>query len=346
MSHLKLGLSAATLELGAWAQLALAGRSDAELALYFLVHAGAAALLALFGYAFLPAELSKPRLPILALIFSLVFFVPAIGFVAVAVATLAVPRIPRFAPKPVFESVVLPELDPHERVRGGGFRQAGLRGFLNNPRAPVPLRLRALVTLQNVPIRLASPLLRDLLADPTEDLRLLAYGILDAQEKKLNAAIHDELQRLQGGEEERLVGSRRLAQLYWELVYRELVHGDLRRHALEESLRHLRVALAAQASDPALQLQLGRLLHETGELETARAAYGAALALGLPASRVVPYLAELAFETRDFPLVRRLMGQLQDWRNLPRLEPVAKFWTGKADTPDRPVINERMEAPR
>ncbi|MEZ5627663.1 MAG: hypothetical protein R3E34_09070 [Rhodocyclaceae bacterium] len=43
---------------------------------------------------------------------------------------------------------------------------------------------------------MASPLLRDLLGDDSEDLRLLAYGMLDHKEKTLNAQIHAEHRRL------------------------------------------------------------------------------------------------------------------------------------------------------
>lgn len=326
----KLGLSALALELAAWGQLVLGGTSNAELTLYYTSHAAASALLALFAYAFLPANRKKPRLPILALLFSLIFFVPVMGFAGVVGTILALPLLPRFRPKLAFRELALPELDPHERVMSGGFRQAGMRGFLNNRQAPVPLRLRALVTLQNVPIRVASPLLRDLLADPTEDLRLLAYGMLDAQEKKLNGSIHDELQSLERAADDtaRAASARKLAQLYWELVYQGLVQGDLRRHALQQSLGYTQAALAGQPDDPALQLQLGRLLHETGEAQGARAAYANALAGGLPATRVVPYMAELAYDAHDYAEARRLIGELRNWQSLPRLQPVVQFWSG------------------
>ena len=63
-----------------------------------------------------------------------------------------------------------------------------------------------------------------------------------------------------------------------------------------------------------------------GRLEEADAAYRRARELGLPASRVVPYLAELAFARRDFTQVRALLQTMQDWEGLSRLQPVLKFW--------------------
>jgi tetratricopeptide (TPR) repeat protein len=326
MSQTTLGLSALTLELAAWGQLAVAGNSDAELALYYACHAGASVLLALLAWGLLPPGRKQPRLPLIGLLFALIFFVPVFGFLGVAATLLALPLLPRFAPQFAFRSVGLPALDPHERTSGMGFRQAGLRSFLSNPQAPLATRLRALVTLQNVPTRVSSSMLRDLLADPAEDLRLLAYGMLDAQEKKLNAQIHDALQTLAAGGREAERAQRRLAQLYWEMVYRRLAEGDLRAHALDQALRHGRACLERAPGDPGLQLLLGRLLHEAGDAAGADAAYRAALAHGIPPPRVLPYLAELAFEAQRFDEVRRIVALLREWGRLQRLEPVLRFW--------------------
>lgn len=325
----KLGLSALALETAAYAQLALGSSSEQELALYLLAHGGASGLLAAFNYLFLPAGYRKPRLPILLLLFGLIFFIPVLGFIGGITSMLLIRFIPSLARPVKFSSVQLPQLDPHDQVGGVGFRQPGMRGFLGNVQAPVPVRLRALVALSNVPTRLASPLLRDLLADPAEDLRLLAYGMLDGQEKKLNSAIHLTLQGYNGAADAVARGqaARKLALLYWELIYQGLVHGDLRRHASEQGLRYAAEALAAIGADPALHFLHGRLLHEDMRHAEAHRAYERALELGLPTSRVVPYLAELAYDQRDFAEVRRLLGMLQGWPAMPRIAPVVSYWS-------------------
>jgi tetratricopeptide (TPR) repeat protein len=329
MSQTKLGLSALALELVAWAQLAVASASDQALATYLAAHGGAAALLALFALALLPAGYREPRLPVLLLLFAVIFFIPALGFIGTLGVILLTPWLPRLKTPASFGSVELPALDPHERIGGAGFRQPGMRGFLSNATAPVSTRLRALVSLQNVPTRLASPLLRDLLADPSEDLRLLAYGMLDSREQKLNRAIHRELRKRKEAADTEVAArsARKLAQLYWELTYQGLVQGELLRHAVGEALRYAQEALAADPADANLTLRLGRLLHAQGRNDEARKAYGEALGLGLPATRVIPYLAELAFEARDHDEVRRLLAVLRDWPGMPRLQPVIQYWT-------------------
>ena len=74
-----------------------------------------------------------------------------------------------------FQAVLLPALDRHQRMVKT-IRQSGIRNFIGNGEAPVASRLKALVALQAVPTRVSSPVLRELLSDGVEDLRLLAYG--------------------------------------------------------------------------------------------------------------------------------------------------------------------------
>ncbi|MEF8723878.1 MAG: hypothetical protein V5B30_15205 [Candidatus Accumulibacter delftensis] len=47
----------------------------------------------------------------------------------------------------------------------------------------------------------------------------------------------------------------------------------------------------------------------------------------MPKTRIVPYLAEVAFATGDYDEVRALMGDLDNWQSLPRLQPVIAYWS-------------------
>jgi tetratricopeptide (TPR) repeat protein len=326
MSQTKLGLYALTLEFGALLQAFFGGSDELGLARYFIAHAGACALLAPALWLILPTRFKEPKLAVMLLIFGLAFGVPILGFAAVLISVLVVPRLPRKDHHPPFRTVPVPPLDPFQRV-AKGFRQAGLRDFLGNDLVPVAGRMRALVALQQVPGRIASPLLRELLSDPAEDLRLLAYGLLERQEKRLSAAIHQELEQIEAIDATvRVKAARRLASLYWELVYQNLAQGDLRLFALRESLRHTQAVLLAAPGDAGMYLQLGRVLHELGRVDEAVPVYEAALSTGMPPTRVLPYLAELAYNRGDYNVVRSLMQRLHGWENQARLQPVIDFW--------------------
>ena len=324
----KLALTALTLEASAWSSMLLGSSSDQTLLLFLLAHAGASALIASAALAVLPARLATPRLPAVLFLFGTGFAVPVLGFAAIAGGVFFLHLLAPRRRLDSFTAVELPEIDVHQGT-GKGFRQAGMRAFLANTRAPVASRLRALVALQNISGHIASPLLRNVLADPSEDIRLLAYGMLDNKEKLLNEAIHQQTARLQQTAEssaDSLDATRKLADLYWELVYQELAQGDLRTHALQQSLTYTTLALARAPDDAALHLRHGRLLQSLGQAQAARAAYDRALALGMPKTRVVPYLAEAAYDLNDYTRVRALMHELGNWQSLPRLRPVIAYW--------------------
>ena len=244
----------------------------------------------------------------------------------------ALPLLPRRRGTLDFRAVPLPALDPHEKQDVTSFRQAGVRQFLKNDRAPVAQRLRAVVALGNAPSAVSNPMLRELLNDATEDLRLLAYGMLDTREKKINAAIHAERGQYAAAENaaERLLAARRLAGLYWELIYQGLVQGDLMEHAAHEGFKYMSEVMAAEPTNAGVALQFGRLLHQMGRHEEAEAAYRGARVLGLPAPRVEPYRAELAFLRRDFDEVREIIEHLDNWQGLSRLQPVVRLWSRQA----------------
>ncbi len=331
MFQQKLGLYALTLETSAWAGMTMGVRDDRVLLFYLLAHGGACILLALIALPFLPAHLPKQRLPVLALMFIVCYAVPVLGFVAVISGVFLLHTRRPIVRSDTFKAVDMPEVDPHLRS-GTGFRQAGMRSFLSNAKAPLATRMRALVALQNVSGRIASPLLRDVLTDPSDDIRLLAYGMLDNKEKLLNQSIHNETTHFNSasaGSPEQIEAAKRLADLYWELVYQELAQGDLRQHALEQSLHYTEISLNQTPNDAGLHLRQGRLLQSLGHAQAALRAYNQALALDLPKSRIVPYLAEVAYDIGDFDTVRALMNEMGDWQSLPRLRPVIRYWSAQ-----------------
>lgn len=336
MPNPQLAFYAVLLEIAAWFGGDLLGdHADGLLLWYLVLHGAASLLLASFAILLLPSAIAQPRRPVLLLLAGCSYAVPVLGFIGVLAGIVILRTHRHGASAPNFESIKLPAFDPHQHT-ASSVRRPGLRGFLGNAKAPTASRMGALVALQYVSGRVATPLLRDVLTDPSEDLRLLAYGMLDKQEKRINQAIDDELKKFadshdaqaaDGGEGPVLAAARRLSDLYWELIYQRLVQGDLRQHALAESAKYCRIALHHAPYDAALMLRHGRLQHALGQPEEAVDAYYKALALGLPATRVLPYLAELRFDQGEHADARRLMSELSTWTALPRLQPVIQYWS-------------------
>ena len=336
MLNFKLGLSALGLEISAWSTAWwLQERSDGALLSYLALHAGASVLLSLSLLPLVPKRIAQPRWAALLLMIACSYGIPIAGFIGVVLAFITLHLYREKLGPVAFDSVQLPEFDQHQK-RHSNQHHVGLRSFLGNTQAPLDSRLRAMAALQYVPGRTASPLLRTVLSDPSEDLRLLAYGMLDSLEKRINLAIDQELSALQmaghtpqtpAGAPDALESMRRLSDLHWELVYQELVQGDLRDHAIRESLRHCEAVLQAQPGNAPLHLRRGRLLHALGRPLEAEASYEQASSLGLPATRVLPYQAQLCFERGDYTKARELVQALGSWGALPRLRPIIEYWS-------------------
>lgn len=335
-------IAAITLEVSSWILPGFAAEgTDAVLSVYLLLHAGASLALAICLYPLLHDKHKhkhmRLRWAMLSLIASFSFVVPVVGFFAALWAVLKIRAYPVHTAGQPFTSIVLPAFDPYQQLQIGG-RSAGMRAFLNNRTASTQSRLKALVALNHVSGRVASPLLRDVLNDHNDELRLLAYGMLDRMEQKLSNAIQHESQVLQETQMQSqhpgtplssrgLLAAYRLSELYWEMIYQKLAVDDLHDFAVQESLRYCDMVLAQIGDHGPLMLRRGRLLHMQGQHGAAAQCYEKALALGLPDTRVRPYQAQLCFEQGDFPKVQRLMRSMQTHNAQPKLRPVIDYWS-------------------
>ncbi|MGU7775008.1 tetratricopeptide repeat protein [Burkholderia sp. MR1-5-21] len=248
----------------------------------------------------------------------------AIARLATRVRALAFPRLDEGA---LIELVREPQFAPHLLATLSYAHEHEVREGLLNRRIAVRHRVTALVAMQTMPVRAASPILHALLNDPADDVRLLAYGMLDKSEKRVTQQIGIERAKLTRrlSDDERCRVDKTLAELYGELVYARLVDGDVYRNALEQADAHAARALHHQPADGALWRLRGRLAFETDRLGDAEAMLKKAIACGFPRMRVLPYLAEIAYLRRDYAAVRRY---LDDMPRVPPhlLAPIADYW--------------------
>ncbi|HTP63720.1 MAG TPA: hypothetical protein VMJ14_16745 [Burkholderiales bacterium] len=325
----KAGLAAFALEAGGLATVFSYSQSQALFSAYLAAHAAASVLMALVLPTLLPkAQISRPR-PAFLFFFSVAFFVPVLGVAGLLGAVLVGRLIPERARSERFDLYDAPVYEPRAREIASVRSKGGVRIQLENAAAPVETRLKALLAVQSLPARVANPLVREMLSDPSDDLRLVAYGILDAREKSINARIHGATQRLaqMPPARERALLERQLADLYWELVYQGLVQGDLRDHALAQVRAHLDQALSLDPEDTALWSLCGRLAALEGGYDEAQRAFERALRFGLAEARVLPYLAEVAFRQRRFDEVREFAVKLGAAPQTQRMAQVIQYWS-------------------
>jgi hypothetical protein len=324
----KLTLGGAAFQFSALALLFRGGTGLPLLLAFLTLQGAAAALLGLALWRLLPRRFRTPFAWSYGYLAAFCFFVP-LGGVLVCTGSLLFSKLfPRRRDSDGIASVALPEFVTHliQRVTHGG--GARLRAQLGNTRAPLPERMTALVAMQSMPTRTASPVLRELLADSADDIRLLAYGMLDGAEKQLTQQILAELPRLEAADTPQARGeiNKRLADLYWELIYQNLVQGDVYRYTASQVERYASAALEIDDSNAALWYMRGRLALTRNAPGEAREFLARAEALGFARERVLPLLAEAAYLERDYATVRRLMATFDSPSPLPLVRPLLRYW--------------------
>ncbi|MGO4154891.1 tetratricopeptide repeat protein [Cupriavidus sp. YAF13] len=324
----KLGIGGIAAQIAALALLARAGNSTALLLTFLMMQGLAAAMIAMVLWRLLPRRFRVPFAWSYGYLFAFCFLVPLAGGM-VCVGSLLIARLfPGRRPTAGIGLVGLPVFVTHliSRVTHGG--GARLRAQLGNTRAPLPERMTALVAMQSMPARTSSPVLRDLLADSADDVRLLAYGMLDGAEKQLTQKILVELPRLEAAQDDRERGEihKRLADLYWELIYQNLVQGDVYRYTADQVERHARAALEVDADQAGLWYMRGRLALTRDEPAQARGWLEQAEALGFARERTLPLLAEAAYLERDYAAVRTILLSFDSPSPLPLVRPLLRYW--------------------
>lgn len=317
-------------------------RSNHTLLMHLLQRAATSLLLAMIGHYFLCKGQGKPkRWLITLLLFNFIFFIPLLGAFSVLLVALvaAWPRRPQI--RSPFASLVMPEFALSMREAAIHFSQGGIRSTLTQASIPAPKRLQSLLALQGMPSRISSPLLHERLEDESDDIRLIAYGLLDSREKVINAEIHREMLALRQTEndEARLTTLRHLAELYWEMIHGRLAQGDLRLHALHQALSCADQALKLSADNAGLQFLKARILLELGNHEEATVAFESAEKLGMHESRILPYLAEIAFYRKQYGTARGQLQRLAAYQPSPIMQNIIKLWTVRPDD-----ISKRLAA--
>lgn len=313
------------------ATLAMLFRHDQNLVViggYLVLHIVSSALFALALSLVVPQRYRHPRKWLLAYLFFFNFFIPVAGLICTVVALAIGVLWPKDEAEDHFDTTDSPQFVTVRRREGTGFRGNRVRAQLSNLRTPLDQRLNALVAIQSTPTRASGESLRNLLADPADDVRLLAYGILDGKEKKITQRIVDTRVRL--GEvsdaEERAVLHQQVAELYQELIYQNLVQGDLLNYSCAQMREHAKAALAFNEDQPGLWFMLVRLELMTGDVAGAEAALQSAYEHGFSRTRLLPYLAELSYLERDFEQVRKLFIEMDYNPSVSSTPQLHRFW--------------------
>ena len=309
----------------------------AHLASYFSLHAVASALVTWMAWLLLPGNYKNPIVPSCALLWAFAFFIPVLGIAAILIVVQVAQRFPRILRTERYVTVRMPEFSgvQREATERSDLRAGDARRILKDATLPLETRLRVLVALQSMEPKAAVPLLISLLSDPSEDIRLLAYSMVDSWEKDLVQKIqraNAELEEARQSDSTATVVNslRRLAELHWTQADTGLARGDLRRFALEHAQKYCEQVQLLDSRAPGIWALYARILTELGHLEAAVKAVKMARRLRMPMAEAFSLMAQIAYAQGNYAAVRRYANMLPDDGLLPSsVLRSAAFWRSK-----------------
>jgi tetratricopeptide (TPR) repeat protein len=327
---------AVALEIGSWVSVLTPQPVASQLSIYLSSHALGCLLVCAAVWRALPDQYRSPVPWSPLFIFSLAFFIPGIGMLGVMAAVFPALYLPRKRSEQLWQSMEIPSLpfQAQQPARLPFFADGGLQDVLRHAADP-ERRLSALLASRRIPGRQAVPILKLALADPSDDVRLLAYSMLDKLENDINVRIQAALIQLAeadpGTREQPSTATGALhgtlARWYWELAYLGLAQGSVLEHVLDKASEHAREALQAGEGGELLLLA-GRIALERRDIERAQQLFEQAQAQGMEAAKVLPFRAELAFEAGRYHEIPGLLASLpEEARQRPPLAAMVRNWT-------------------
>ncbi len=288
----------------------MSGRLDITLfPLIMAAHALVCMVIAFLFVQLVPDDLESPLAASLSLFFAFAFFIPILGTLGLGLALL--PRL--YSSQLVKQSLnitlnnipPLPESVPEAPGTASNGSHATLACLLNS--ADPEKRLDALIATQKLQDKDAVTLLRLVLCDPEDDVRLLAHAQIERKTKTICDRIQMQLESTQPADclfFERIVGD------YWELIYSGLVQDDLLNNTLKLAFQQVYAGLERFPENAMMHFQLARLYLHTKNLKQAQHEFEKAEHLGIDHQLLLPYFAEIAFSAKRFQVVKQHMREI------------------------------------
>jgi hypothetical protein len=190
-------------------------------------------------------------------------------------------------------------------------------------------RICALIATLSLDGQQAVPLLRLALKDPDDEVRLLAYALLNRKEKAVEARMREQHVWSAGDMPERLfLRHKALAHDYWELAHLGDPHGDALVSLCGRAHEHVQAALKLRPHDGGLQFLAGQILLVQMQFDAASEAFRAAQRCGIDARQSAAMLAEIAFRRQRYADVPRHLAQAGSGGRQFALDRLSSYWAG------------------
>jgi len=187
---------------------------------------------------------------------------------------------------------------------------------------------KKVLAASNVKAAQSISLLKKAVEHSDDKIRLTAYQTLDRKVTGLNREIQrleDQAQTQQG--QNKCNTWLQIASNYWELLTLEKGEPVAQKELLKKAKVAAEKAISIQPNNRNAHFTLARTSLMARDTATAISSFNRALELGMAAEKIKPYLAEAAFENKEFKQVAAHLDDIDDaFKLYPPLSHVAAYW--------------------
>jgi hypothetical protein len=304
-----------------------------QLLTYVLAHAVSSGILTLIFWRFLPKRYQLPLIGSMSFLFITQFSLPFVGSLGMLGGLMLPLWLPRKRENTYWYEMNDPDL-PYKPVEVSSqplYSQGGLKQVLREA-ISTEKRIKAVMATKQMSNRDAIGILQEALKDSSDDVRLLAYAMLDEKEKVISNEIKQCQAELANSTKQRdqIAQYKLLAMHYWEMAYLGLAQGGVKIHFMQQARESCEKVLSVEQAPDILRL-MGRIAIHSGQPEEAKQAFLSAIEQGLPRRQILSYLAEIAWMQRQFGEVKMLLTEyaLSGEQIHPAFESVMHYWVDK-----------------
>lgn len=191
------------------------------------------------------------------------------------------------------------EVQCHQHMRFGSLRRTCTLKTLIRSSDAMDERVKAVLATRSLQDPKATQILREALKDSADDVRLLAYSVLDQKETEIRHALQKAAQEVASTNPAPLLAVKHLACLHRDLVRMDLVQGSGAEALEQKAVAYANLVLEHDRDIDMLLLK-GNIFLEQHKLEEATTCFLQAVDAGLERSSIETRLFEIAYLSRDF----------------------------------------------
>ncbi len=192
-------------------------------------------------------------------------------------------------------------------------------------------KMKGLVFMAENPTKQNFSLIKQLLSDKDNEIRLYSFSLINSTERELTEKI-SQIQNSLNKSSNEVEHSRlatQLAYLYWEFIYLGLIDKETNSLVVDKINNYSKIALMDEDNKGKIFTLLGKVSFHQKKFKKASTFFQKAIKEGIKKSKVAPYLAEIAYEKKSFSDVKAILSEMNPMENSSFTAPIYKQWTGK-----------------